>query len=161
MEPSPAERESISRPVILGMGLVVVAVAVAALLLRTKPKPPAPPQPYIASIKISDLKMGEAQNFVGANFTYIDGMVANSGDKTVTHISVHVVFHDSMEQVTQVEDVPLFLLDRSGPYPDTRDLSKMPLGSGQSKEFRLTFEHVSAEWNRAYPDISVTDVSLK
>ncbi len=161
MEPSPAERESISRPVILGIGLVVVAVAIAALLLRTKSKPPAPPQPYIASIKISDLKMGEAQNFVGANFTYIDGMVTNSGDKTVTHISVHVVFHDSMGQVAQAEDVPLFLLDRSGPYPDTRDLSKTPLAPGQIKELRLTFEHVSAEWNRAYPDISVTDVSLK
>jgi hypothetical protein len=66
-----------------------------------------------------------------------------------------------MGQVAQVEDVPLFLLDTSGPYPDTRDLSKAPLTAGQSKQFRLTFEHVSAEWNRAYPDIKVTDVSLK
>ncbi len=161
MEPSPARRESISRPVILGIGLVVVAVALVALLLRTKPKPPRPPQPYVANVKISDLKMGEAQNFVGAHFTYIDGMVGNTGDKTITHISVHVVFHDSMGQVAQAEDVPLFLLDRSGPYPDTRDLSKVPLTAGQSKEFRLTLEHVSAEWNRAYPDIKVVDVSLK
>ncbi|MGH9530259.1 MAG: DUF2393 family protein [Terriglobales bacterium] len=161
MEPSPVPRESISRPVILGIGLVIVVVAIIALLLRTSPKPPPPPQPYIANIKISGLKMGEAQNFVGANFTYIDGTVTNTGDKSVTHISVHVVFHDSMGQVTQAEDVPVFLLDRSGPYPDTRDLSKAPLLPEQSKEFRLTFEHVSAEWNRAYPDIRVTDVSLK
>ncbi len=161
MEPSPAQRESISRPVTLGIGLVVVVVAISAILLRTSPKPATPPQPYIANVKISDLKMGQAQNFVGANFTYIDGMVTNTGDKTVTRVFVHVVFHDSMGQVAQAEDVPLFLLDRSGPYPDTRDLTKAPLGPEQSKEFRLTFEHVSAEWNRAYPDISVTDVSLK
>ncbi len=161
MEPSPVQRESISRPVILGVGLVVVVVAIAAFLLRTPAKKPSAPQPYIANIKISDLKMGEAQNFVGANFTYVDGTVTNSGDKMVTGILVHVIFHDSMGQVAQAEDVPVFLLDRSGPYPDTRDLSKAPLLPGQSKEFRLTFEHVSAEWNRAYPDIQVTDVSLK
>ena len=161
MEPTPVQRESISRPVILGIVLVVVVAGIAAILLRSSPKPVNPPQPYIANIKISDLKMGQAQNFVGANFTYIDGTVTNTGDKSVTHISVHVVFHDSMGQVAQVEDVPLFLLDTSGPYPDTRDLSKAPLTAGQSKQFRLTFEHVSAEWNRAYPDIKVTDVSLK
>jgi hypothetical protein len=161
MEPSPVQRESISRPVILGIG-VVLAVAVAlAFLLRASPKPVAPPQPYIVNIKLADLKMGEAQNFVGANFTYIDGTVTNAGDKSVTHISVHVVFRDSIGQVAQAEDVPLFLLDTTGPYPDTRDLDKSPLLPGQGKEFRLTFEHVSAEWNRAYPDLKVTDVSLK
>jgi hypothetical protein len=161
MEPSPVRRESISRPVILGIGLVVVMVAICAFLLRTSPKPASPPQPYIANVRLSDLKMGEAQNFVGANFTYIDGTVTNTGDRSVTHISVHVVFHDSMGQVAQAEDVPVFLLDTSGPYPDTRDLSKAPLPPGQSQEFRLTFEHVSAEWNRAYPEIRVTGVSLK
>jgi hypothetical protein len=161
MEPSPVRRESISRPVVLGIGLVVVMVGISALLLRTSPKPESAPQPYIANVQISNLKMGEAQNFVGAKFTYVDGTVTNSGGRIVTHITVRVVFQDSMGQVAQAEDVPMFILDKSGPYPDARDLSKAPLPPGQSQEFRLTFEHVSAEWNRAYPDIKVTGVSLK
>lgn len=161
MQPSPAEPESISRPVILGIGMVVVVAIAIAFLLKANPKAPKPPQPYIANIALTNLKMGEAQNFVGANFTYVDGTVTNSGAKGVTHILVHVSFRDSMGQVAQAEDVPLFLLDKTGPYPDTRDLSRAPLLAGQSKEFRLTFEHVSAEWNRAYPEIKVTDVALQ
>jgi hypothetical protein len=161
MEPAPPERESISRPVILGIVVVLIVAGAIAFMMRATPKPVRAPQPYIANIKLSELKMGEAQNFIGANLTYVDGTVLNAGDRAVTHISVHVVFHDSIGQVAQAEDVPLFLLDSSGPYPDTRDLNKYPLPPGQSKQFRLTFEHVSAEWNRAYPDVSVTDVSLK
>jgi hypothetical protein len=161
MQPAPAERESISRPVMLGIGIVVIVAIAIAFLMKSPPRAPRPPQPYIANISLTNLKMGEAQNFVGSNFTYVDGTVTNRGDKTVTHISVHVTFRDSMGQVAQAEDVPVFLLDKSGPYPDTRDLNRTPLLAGQSKGFRLTFEHVSAEWNRAYPELAVTDVSLQ
>jgi len=161
LEPSPAQRDSSSVPVILGIALVVVVVAIAVFLLRPNPKPASPPQPYIAEIKISDLKMGEAQNFVGAKLTYVDGTVTNSGDKTVTGAMVHVVFKDSMSQVAQAEDVPLYILDTSGPYPDAVKLSNSPLTAGQSKQFRLTFEHVSEEWNRAYPEVKVSSLILK
>jgi hypothetical protein len=63
--------------------------------------------------------------------------------------------------VAQAEDVPLYILETSGPYPDAVPLSKSPLAPGQSKQFRLTFEHVSNQWNQAYPEIKVTSVSLK
>jgi len=161
LEQSPDQRESISRPVLLGVGLVVVILAVVVFLLRPISKPATPPDPYIANVKISDVKMGEATNFVGAHFTYINGTVTNSGDKIVTSALLHVVFRDSMGQVAQAEDVPLYILETSGPYPDAVPLSKSPLAAGQSKQFRLTFEHVSDQWNQAYPEIKVTSVSLK
>jgi hypothetical protein len=74
---------------------------------------------------------------------------------------VHVNFKDSLGQVAQSEDVPLNVLQTGGPYPDTVDLSASPLAPGQSKQFRLTFEHVSNDWNHEYPDLQVTDVSVK
>lgn len=93
--------------------------------------------------------------------TYIDGTVANTGDKTVTHAVVHVNFKNSLDQIAQAEDVALHVLQTSGPYPDTVDLSASPLPPGQSKPFRLTFEHISADWNQAYPELQITDVRLK
>jgi hypothetical protein len=36
-----------------------------------------------------------------------------------------------------------------------------PLVPGQSKTFRLTFEGISAQWNHQYPDIQITDVTVK
>jgi hypothetical protein len=66
-----------------------------------------------------------------------------------------------MGQVTQTEDVPVHILQTSGPYPDVVDLAAAPLTPSQSKPFRLTLEHVSDAWNREYPHLQITDVSVK
>jgi hypothetical protein len=105
--------------------------------------------------------MSAAENFVGATVTYLDGTVSNTGNKIVTHATVHVVFKDSLGQIAQAEDVPLHVLQTGGPYLDAVDLSASPLPPGQSKPFRLTFEHVTDEWNHEFPELSVRDVSLK
>jgi hypothetical protein len=162
--PSPATEErpdSHIRAIVLGVAAVVVVVGIVALLTRVSPKSPPPPHPYVSNLKLSDLKMSVAENFVGASVTYIDGTLTNAGDKTITHAMVHVNFKNSMDQIAQAEDVPLRVLQTGGPYPDAADLSVSPLAPGQSKPFRLTFEHVSADWNHSYPELQVTDVSLK
>jgi hypothetical protein len=163
IQPSPATQESDSnwRPILLGVVLVVGVVAIAALLLRTDAKIAAQPHPYAANLTLSDLKMSAAENFVGSTVTYLDGALTNAGDKTVTHALVHVAFKDSLGQLAQAEDVPLRVLRTDGPYPEAVDLGAAPLAPGQSKPFRLTFEHVTADWNHEYPQLQVTHVSVK
>jgi len=73
----------------------------------------------------------------------------------------HVTFKDSYGQVAQIADVPVRTLQPFGPYVDAVDLSASPLGPGQSKPFRLTFEHVSEQWGQSYPELQVVDVALK
>ncbi len=158
---STPERESNVMPIVLGVGFVLVVVGIVVFFLRAHPKAAPTINPYAANLKISDIKMSTAQNFVGSTVTYIDGTVANSGNKTVTSVIIHIVFRDSMAQVAQAEDLPLKVLQNTGPYLDTADLSSSPLGPGQSKQFRLVFEHVSAEWNQAYPEIQITDLTAK
>jgi len=148
-------------PIVISVMVVVLLVGVIAFFSRGAPKGPVAPHPYVANLKLSDLKMSTAENFVGASVTYIDGTVTNSGDKTVTHARVHVSFKNSLDQVAQAEDVALRLLQTTGPYPDVVDLASAPLSPGQSKPFRLIFEHVSADWNHAYPELQITDVTLK
>lgn len=163
IQPSPTTTPSESnwKPIAIGVVGVVVVVGIVAFLLRSQPKGATAPHPYAANLKLSDLKMSAAENFVGASVTYLDGTVTNSGDKTVTHATVHLEFKDSVEQVAQTEDIPLRVLQTAGPYPDTVDLSAAPLAPGQSKAFRLTLEHVSDSWNREYPGLQVTDVTTK
>ncbi|HXZ33622.1 MAG TPA: DUF2393 family protein [Terriglobales bacterium] len=142
--------------------IIVVVVGVIVLLSRGgSEKNATTPPPYAARLKLADLKMSQAENFVGSSVTYIDGTVTNTGDKTVTHATVHVEFKNSLDQVAQVEDLPLRVLQTGGPYPDAVDLSTTPLGPEQSKPFRLTFEHITADWNQAYPELRVTDVNVK
>ena len=163
IEPSPSiqQRDSNRIPILVGMVLVIEIVGIIAWVSRGQSKGSAAPHPYAANLKISDLKMSAAENFVGATVTYLDGMVTNTGDKIVTHVAVHVVFKDSLGQIAQAEDVPLHVLQTGGPYPDAVDLSTSPLAPGQSKPFRLTFEHVTEEWNHEFPELRVMDVSLK
>jgi Protein of unknown function (DUF2393) len=140
---------------------VAASAGIIALILREKPRAVAAPPPYAANLKFSDLKMSQAQNFVGANVTYVDGTIANTGDKTVSRAVVRVTFQDPYGQVAQIETVAIRLLQTSGPYPDTVDLASSPLPPGQSKMFRLTFEHLSEQWNQAYPGLKIVDVSLQ
>ncbi len=163
LQPSPAaeERPSNWLPIMLGVVLVVIVVVIASLLLRTDSKIANAPHPYAANIKFSDMKMSAAENFVGSTVTYLDGTVTNAGDKTVSRALVHVSFKDSLGQIVQADDVPLRILQTSGPYPEAVDLSVAPLVPAQSKPFRLTFEHVTADWNHEYPELRVTDVAVK
>ena len=163
IQPSPLtkEPESNSRAIIVGVVFVLMVLGLVVLFLHSRPKNQAPPHPYAANVKLSDIKLSAAENFVGATVTYVDGTVTNAGDKTVTRAMVHVIFRDALGQIVQAEDLPLHVLQTSGPYPDAVDLGISPLAPGQSKTFRITFEHVSDDWNHGYPEMQVTDVSLK
>jgi len=159
--PLSEERDSSRRIILIAVAAVIMVAVVAALLLRSQPKSASGPHPYAANLKLSDFKMSAAENFVGATVSYVDGTVTNSGDKTVTHAVVEVQFKDDMGQLAQREDIPLQVLKATGPYPEAVDFRVSPLGPGQSKPFRLTFESISAQWNHQYPDIQVTDVAVK
>jgi hypothetical protein len=89
----------------------------------------------------------------------VDGTLTNGGDQTVTQAVVRVTFKDLYNQVAQIEEVPIKVLQTSGPYPDTADLSVSPLAPRQSKPFRLIFEHISDQWNQAYPELAITGVA--
>ncbi len=149
------------RPILVGIVVVGVVVALVALILRGEEKKAAPPPAYAANLKFSDLKTSAAQNFVGATVSYIDGVVTNAGDKTVNHAVARLTFKDSLGQTAQREEVPLRVLRSNGPYEEAMDLSLSPLAPGQSLPFRLTFENISAQWNHAYPDLEIVQVSLR
>ncbi len=162
-DPVPGDEDRDSSRLIIGIavaGVIAIALA-AAFLLRESPKVAKPPSPYIASLKLSDFKMSAAENFIGARVSYIDGAITNSADKTVTHAVVEVVFKDDLGQLAQREELPLRVLKTTGPYLEAVDLSVSPLAPGQTLPFRLTFDSISAQWNRQYPDIRVTDVTVK
>ena len=162
-QPTPVtEERDNSRLIIVAAVVVVAALMVGiAFLLREPPRKIKPPSPYIAQLKLSDFKMSAAENFIGHTVSYIDGSVTNTGDKTATRVMVEVNFLDSMGQLAQREDLPLRVIRTNGAYNEPVDLNVAPLGPGQSAPFRLTFDSISQQWNRQYPNIKITDVIVK
>jgi Protein of unknown function (DUF2393) len=156
-----SEQESSLRPILIGIVIVGVIVGILTLVFRAEQKKPAPPPPYAANLKFSDMKASAAQNFVGATVNYLDGAITNTGDKIVIHVVVQITFKDDMGQTAQREELPIRVLRTGGPYDEAVDLNLSPLAPGESKPFRLTFENISAQWNHAYPDLQITQVSVK
>ena len=161
LNPTTERQESSLRPILIGIVIVGVVVGILALIFRAEQKKPAAPPAYAANLKFSDLKTSAAQNFVGATVSYIDGAITNTGDKTVIHAVVQITFKDELGQTAQREEVPIRVLRTGGPYDEAVDLNLSPLAPGQGKLFRLTFENISAQWNHAYPDLQITQVTVK
>ena len=145
----------------------VVLIVIGVLLLfsggHKEPSNPggaglAAPDPYAASLALSDLKMSESSSMAGAKLTYLDGTIANHGNKTLTGITVQVAFRDYTNILTQKETMPLSLIRTRQPYVDTESVSSAPIKPGETREFRLIFDHVSESWNQQYPEVRVIAV---
>jgi hypothetical protein len=149
-------------PVGIGAALVIVVIGALILFSRSDAGPSTgQPHPYSANLKFSDLKLSAATNFVGGDVTYLDGTLSNSGDKAVNGVTVDLTFRNQLNEVVQHETLKVMALSTSGPYPDILDLHSAPIGPGKSRNIRLTLEHISADWNRAAPDINITNVSFQ
>jgi len=161
LNPTTERQESGLRPILIGIVIVGAVVGILALIFRAEQKKPAVPPAYAANLKFSDMKTSAAQNFVGATVSYIDGIITNTGDRAVSHAVVQITFKDELGQTAQREELPIRVLRTGGPYDEAVDLNLSPLAPGQSKPFRLTFENISAQWNHAYPELQITQVSVK
>ena len=145
-------------PIAIGVAAVLVVIGLFILFSRTggnSNATPTTPDPYASNLKISDVPMSTANNFAGQQVTYIEGKITNSGSKTVTGALLQIIFHDALGQVAQKETQRLMVITTREPYVDTAPLNTAPLKPGQTREFRLTFEHVSADWNMQVPEITI------
>lgn len=165
--PSSGPRERNWIPVAVAASIVLIAATVVILVLQHGKTTPAvtpvsaPLDPYAANLPITNLAMSESTNFVGGKVTYLDGHIANKGPRTVTGITVQVLFRDTANEVTQNETQPLKFIRMRQPYIDIEPVSADPLNAGEEKDFRLIFDAVSPDWNGAYPQVRIIGVTTK
>src|SRR5579871_4993111 len=147
----------------IAIGVIAVLLVIGAFILfgrgGANQNSPAGVDAYASNLSISNPAMSTADNFAGQQVTYIEGKITNNGSKTVNNAIVQIVFHDSLGQVVQKETQPLMVITTREPYIDTAPVSTAPLHPGQTREFRLTFEHVSADWNMQLPEIKIIKTS--
>ena len=160
--PSPDQKRNWI-PLLVGLVAVVVAVGAILFFLRPKSQGGIEPNPYAEKLKLSDIKLSAAENYVGGTVTYLDFNITNTGDKSLMGADVKAQFKDSMGQVVQKETIPLHVLveNQLARYPDLVDMSRAPIGPGQTKTVRITLEHVSDAWNQSYPDMELVNLKLK
>ncbi len=105
--------------------------------------------------------MSESTSLAGGKSTFIDGHIKNTGNQTVTGITVQVLFHNNEAMPPQIETLPLSLIRTREPYVDTQPVSAAPLKPGDERDFRLIFESLPANWNMEMPEIRIIQVDTK
>ena len=81
--------------------VIVLAIAIGLVLYyeHGKSAPAVTPisaalDPYAGNLPISNLHMSESANLAGGKVTYLDGRIANNGNRVVAGITVQVLFRD-------------------------------------------------------------------
>jgi hypothetical protein len=103
---------------------------------------------YLPSFAFGDLRMSAAANFLGDTLTYLDGSVTNSGSKVVRRLDVELNFVDVLNQVV--------LRETAHPLADRAT----PLQPGETRAFRVAFEHMPVDWNQAPPAVKAVYVEF-
>ena len=104
---------------------------------------------YAANLPLSQLAMSESTSLSGGKSTFIDGHIQNTGDQTVSGITVQVLFRNNEAMPPQIETLPLSLIRTREPYIDTQPVSAAPLKPGDERDFRLIFESLPAKLEHA------------
>ncbi len=116
---------------------------------------------YAAHLPISGIQLSEATNGTGGKATYVDGTVANTGDRTLTGAVLQVTFATADGTPPQRETLPLMLVRTREPYVDLEPVSSAPIRPSEERDFRLIFESVPANWDVKPPTIQVVHADLR
>lgn len=152
-----SDRDSGISAKVLLVAAAAVLVLVAILAIATLRREPLSsgaeqtPDAYAPQLPISGITMSEATNGAGGKVTYIDGFVKDTGARTVTSATVQVTFNTSDGSAPQRQTVPLTLIRTREPYVDLEPVSAEPIKPGSSREFRLIFDTVPANWSTDQP----------
>jgi hypothetical protein len=163
-EPAPpAERQRNWIPLLVGLVAVVAVVGAIILFSRRQGQVATAPNPYAQQLRLSDIKLSAAENYMGGTVTYLDFNITNTGDRALVGADVNAQFKNSLGEIVQKETIPLHVLveNQLAGYPDLVDLSRAPIGPGQTKTVRITLEHISDDWDRSYPQMDLVNLKLK
>jgi hypothetical protein len=101
---------------------------------------------YAAQIRIENIALSRAENFLKQEVTILSGDLWNEGDRQLVEVELTVEFFDDMNQVVLRES----RLALASPVN--------PLGRGERRSFEISFEHISTSWNMQQPAVRVTGI---
>ena len=160
VEPGERREEKPGLPVgVIAGGVFCAAVLVGLFLLvrmQSQPagSPPIAPEveAYLPHLAVGELRLSAEENFLRQQVVYLDGQIANRGERTVRQLAVRVYFRDSLNQVILREDQDVIRPGRPG---------STPLPPGETREFRLLFDHIPDAWNRQLPQFQLVSMELQ
>jgi hypothetical protein len=153
----PAKRPVSIPPAAIVIGVVLVAGLAGFWYLEHAAKQPATPPPpltgaakaYVKSLKLSDVDMSAHESFMKQAIVEITGKIENAGDRVLDVVEINCVFHDADGQMVLRERVPIVSKKMGG------------LAPGETKSFRMPFDHIPESWNQALPQMVIARIDFR
>ncbi len=146
---------TLSIPVLVAIFAIIGGAGIWGYLTFGPRQPAAPPpvltaeaKEYLGSLKLSDVNMQAAESYVKQSLVEILGKISNQGQRRVTLVEVNCVFRDTAGQIVKRERVTV------------AGRKTGPLAPGDTKPFRLAFDDVPENWNRAMPDLVIAQIQF-
>ena len=158
-DPSPPDRGRFNFALILAAAAVLVIVG-ALYFLPGRQSPPgaAPPgahfafgateQAYAFRMRVENIALSRAENFLHQEITTLNGELVNDGDRIVRGVEVTIEFSDELNQIALREARPV--LTPGSPS----------LVAGERRAFEVSFEHIPASWNMQQPAVHITGLQF-
>jgi hypothetical protein len=101
---------------------------------------------YASSLRVENLSLSRAENFLHQEVTILSGELVNGGDRNLAEIELTVEFFDELNQAV-LRESRLILAPPA-----------QPLAAAERRAFEISFEHIPTSWNMQLPAGHVTGV---
>jgi hypothetical protein len=155
--PSPAiaDRKKIPTWPALVAAVAVIVLVAGWIYLSRPPKPlsdagiaSAEAKAYLANIALSDVTVKATENFMQQQVVEVEGKIANNGPRSLESVDVFCLFYGVNGREIYRERVPIVRAKGA------------PLRTGESRSFRLPFDHVPDGWNQAMPRMVIAKITF-
>jgi hypothetical protein len=158
--PQPIDPRSKRAQVMLSVFAVLAIAAGSFYFLREEERPavrssvrprlPFGPaeQAYAPRVRIENITLSRAENFLHQEITTLSGEVMNGGDRSLGGLELTLEFSDEMHQLVLREA-------RSVVEP-----AAGPLAPGERRAFEIAIEHVPSLWNMEKPVVRVSGLQF-
>jgi hypothetical protein len=158
IEPPDQPQPKAGRSWIAWMGAATIAIALGVVMWPGAERRPASStreshlpfgaaeQAYAPKLQIENLALSRAENFLNQEVTTLAGSLTNTGELPLANVELTVEFSDQLGQVVLRESRAVFAS------------AAPPIGSGEHRNFEVSFEHIPSSWNIQQPLVRVCGI---
>jgi hypothetical protein len=149
-----AKRSASYLPIVIGL-ITLLALAAALFYLRQSgnaaeeaAQASAESKAYVKNLELSDVGMKATENFMQQQVVEIIGKLSNRGGRPLQRVDVYCLFYSPEGAEIHRERVPIV------------QSKAKALGPGESRDFRLPFDSLPANWNQTMPKLVIAQIKF-
>lgn len=140
----------------LAVGILIVLAIAGGLVYLNRPAPSSRPseqaspeaRAYVPHLRLSDVKMQAAENFLNQRVVEVEGGIKNDGPRVLRSVDIYCLFYNVDGREIHRERVPI--LAGKG----------RPLQPDETRTFRLPFDSLPDGWNQAVPHMVIAQITF-